>query len=100
MTSQHAAGWTRRAFLGGVTLTGTMGLLGLCPRLDAAEPPPETTRLRLEWAPDSFCSAPYYLAEAFLSGEGFTEVQWVDIRASSTLKATAAGEIDFGSNFI
>jgi NitT/TauT family transport system substrate-binding protein len=100
MHSQHARWFSRRRFLGGVTLAGTVGLLGLCPRLGAAEPPPETTRLRLGWAPGAFCSAPYYLAEAFLSGEGFTEVQWVDIRASSQLKATASGEIDFGSNFI
>jgi NitT/TauT family transport system substrate-binding protein len=100
MHSQHARRFSRRRFLGGLTLAGMAGLLGVRPRPVAAEPPPETTRLRLGWAPGDFCSAPYYLAEAFLSGEGFTEVQWVDIRASSSLKATAAGEIDFGSNFI
>jgi NitT/TauT family transport system substrate-binding protein len=99
MTAQHAAGWTRRAFLGGVTLAGTAGLLGLYPRLVAAEPPPETTRLRLGRLP-AICGAPLLVAEEFLPGEGFTEVQYVDLRGSSFPKATAAGEIDFGSNFI
>jgi NitT/TauT family transport system substrate-binding protein len=40
------------------------------------------------------------MAEAFLPGEGFTEVHYVDLRGSSFPQATAAGEIDFGSNFI
>jgi NitT/TauT family transport system substrate-binding protein len=100
MTAQHAAGWTRRTFLGGVTLAGTAGLLGLYPRLIAAEPPPETTRLRLGRLPGSLCGAPLVVAEEFLPGEGFTEVQYVDLRGSSYPQATAAGEIDFGSNFI
>ncbi len=47
MSAQDAAGWTRRAFLGGLTVAGTAGLLGLHQGLVAAEPPPETTRLRL-----------------------------------------------------
>ena len=40
------------------------------------------------------------MAEEFLPSEGFTEVQYVDLHGSSSHKATAAGEIDFGSNFI
>jgi NitT/TauT family transport system substrate-binding protein len=99
MTAQHAVGWTRRAFLGGVTLAGTAGLLGLYPRLVAPEPPPETTRLRVGRLP-GICGAPLVVAEEFLPGEGFTEVQYVDLTGSSYPKATAAGEIDFGSNFI
>jgi NitT/TauT family transport system substrate-binding protein len=47
MSAQHAAGWSRRQFLGGVTLAGTAGLLSLRPVPVAAEPPPETTRIRL-----------------------------------------------------
>ena len=99
MTAQHAAGWTRRAFLGGVTLAGTAGLLGLYPRLVAAEPPPETARLRLGRLP-GICGAPLFVAEEFLPGEGFTEVQYVDLRGSSFPQATATGKVDFGSNFI
>jgi NitT/TauT family transport system substrate-binding protein len=75
------------------------GLLGVHPRPVAAEPPPETTRLRLGRLP-GICGAPLFVAEEFLPGEGFTEVQYVDLRGSSFPKATGAGEIDFGSNFI
>jgi len=99
MHSQHARRFSRRRFLGGVTLAGMAGLLGVRPRPVAAEPPPEMTRLRLGRLP-GICAAPYYVAEEFLSGEGFTEVQYVELPGGSFLKATAAGEIDFGSNFI
>ena len=46
MNKRHAEGWSRREFLG-MTLAGTAGLLGLKPESLAAEPPPETTTLRL-----------------------------------------------------
>jgi hypothetical protein len=46
MSTQHAAGWTRRAFLSGLTLVETAGLLGLRPGPVAAEPPPEPQDLR------------------------------------------------------
>jgi NitT/TauT family transport system substrate-binding protein len=76
MHDQRAEGWTRRAFLGGVTLAGTAGLLGLHPGLVAAEPPPETTRIRLVQTP-SMCQAPQYVAEELLRSEGFTEVVYL-----------------------
>src|SRR5262245_16962648 len=84
--------------LGGLTLTGMAGLLGLHPRPGAAEPPPEPTRLRLARTP-SICIAPYYVAKEFLLAEGFTDVQ--DVRMSSVLytKAVAAREIDIAMNF-
>jgi hypothetical protein len=44
---QHAEGWTRRCFPGGLTLVGTTGLLGLHSKRAAAGPPSETTRIRL-----------------------------------------------------
>ena len=47
MNKRHAEGLSRREFLGGLALAGTAGLLGLKPGLVAAEPPPETTTLRL-----------------------------------------------------
>ena len=40
MRAQQAEGWTRRRFLGGLTLAGTAGLLGLRSMPVAAEPPP------------------------------------------------------------
>src|SRR5438876_1483597 len=99
MHIQHARRFSRRRFLGGVTLAGMAGLLGVHPRPVAAEPPPETTRLRQGRAP-GICGAPLFVAAEFLPGEGFTEVQYVDLRGSAYTKTTAAGEIDFGSNFI
>ena len=57
MRAQHAAGWSRRQFLGGLTLAGTAGLLSPCPVYVAAEPPPETTRLRVHHS-YSLCLAP------------------------------------------
>jgi len=77
MRAKHADGWTRRRFLGGLTVAGTAGLLGLHPRPVAAEPPPETTRLRLYKFP-GICLAPQYVAEELLRAEGFTEVQYLE----------------------
>ena len=99
MSTQHARRFSRRWFLGGVTLAGMAGLLGVHPKPVAAEPPPETTRLRLGQLP-AICAAPYYVAAEFLPGEGFTEVQYVELPGGSFLSPTAAGEIDFGLNFI
>jgi NitT/TauT family transport system substrate-binding protein len=99
MTAQHAAGWTRRAFLGGVTLAGTAGLLGLYPRLVAAEPPPETRVLRLLQTP-SICEAPVQVASDLLGGEGFSEVKYVRVTSSADgYKALAAGEVHLGQLF-
>ena len=76
MQNQCVQRWSRRQLLGGVTLAGTAGLLGLTPRLGAAEPPPETTKLTLAQV-TGLCVAPQYVAEELLQGEGFTEVQYV-----------------------
>ena len=100
MSSRLIARWSRRQFLGGLTLAGTAGLLGLPPGPVAAEPPPETTRLRLNWS-SSICLAPEYMAEELLYGEGFTEVQYVKKEAGVTLhKAVASGEVDLTPNFV
>jgi NitT/TauT family transport system substrate-binding protein len=105
MRTQHARPFSRREFLGGLTFAGTAGLLGLCPGPIAAEPPPETTTLRLAWG-DAICSAPQYVAEALLQGEGFTEVQYLykqegEPRSTVALrmKALASGETDIDTTF-
>ena len=102
MSTQHAQQFSRRRFLGGLTLAGMAGLLGWHPRPVTAEPPPETTRLRLGRTP-GICIAPYYVAEEFLPGEGFTEVQYVQLPQGPgglSTRAVATGEIDVGVNFI
>jgi NitT/TauT family transport system substrate-binding protein len=99
MHDQRAEGWTRRAFLGGVTLAGTAGLLGLHPGLVAAEPPPETTRIRLVQTP-SMCQAPQYVAEELLRGEGFTEVVYLKKEGPyDIVDALASGEVDLNLHF-
>jgi hypothetical protein len=70
----QCASWSRRQFVGGLTLAGTAALLGLRPEEAAAEPPPETPRLRLYKFP-GICLAPQYVAEGLLRAEGFTDVQ-------------------------
>jgi NitT/TauT family transport system substrate-binding protein len=73
----RCASWSRRQFVGGLTLVGTAGLLGLRPEEAAAEPPPETARLRLYKWP-GICLAPQYVAEPLLRAEGFTDVQYME----------------------
>jgi NitT/TauT family transport system substrate-binding protein len=103
MHLQQAEGWTRRTFLNGLTLTGTAGLLGLYSRPAAAEPPPETTTLRLHKTP-GICIAPQYVAEELLHAEGFTEVHYVAADptkiTTSGYQQLAAGAIDINMGFV
>jgi NitT/TauT family transport system substrate-binding protein len=71
----------------------------LPPRLVAAEPPPETTTLRLVYSP-AICIAPYYVAAELLAGEGFTQVQHVKTGGQLFTKALLAGEVDIVLNFV
>jgi NitT/TauT family transport system substrate-binding protein len=90
--------YTRREFVGGLTLAGTAGLLGVRPETASAEPPPETTRIRLPDAPIT-CFAPVYLAEDLLKAEGFTEIRYVKTPlAEGPSKALAKGVIDIAQN--
>jgi NitT/TauT family transport system substrate-binding protein len=96
MGTQHARRFSRRRFLGGLTVAGMGGCLGLTPRRVAAEPPPETTRLRVLQAPPALCEAPVQVAEELLRGEGFSDVQYVRVPGPANLQKIAAGEIDLG----
>jgi hypothetical protein len=97
MRHHSAEYWTRRAFLGGLTLAGTAGLLGLHCRTIAAEPPPETMRLRLLKV-DTICQEPLYVAEELLRSEGFTEVQYVGPSGEAEAALTS-GEVDLAMRF-
>jgi NitT/TauT family transport system substrate-binding protein len=98
MCNQDARGLSRRSFLNGLTLVGTAGLLGLHARRVAAEPPPETTRIRLARSP-AICTPHLYLAQEFLPSEGFTEVHYVEVGLGTYTKAVVAGEVDLALNF-
>jgi NitT/TauT family transport system substrate-binding protein len=91
MNIQHAQQLSRRRFLGGLTLAGTVGLLGLSSKPVAAEPPPETTTLKIIQG-RSICTAPQYVAEALLRGEGFTEVQYVETGKGTFSQLLASGD--------
>ena len=66
----------RRQFVRGLgALAGASGLLGFQPKLAVAEPPPETTTIRLTAVP-AICFAPQYVAEALLRAEGFSDIQY------------------------
>jgi NitT/TauT family transport system substrate-binding protein len=95
MRTQHAEGWTRRRFLGGLTVAGTAGLLGLQPRPVAAEPPPETMRLRVK-QDQILCEAPAEVAQELLRAEGFSDVQYVWAPGTAGYEKIASGEIDLG----
>ncbi len=99
MSVPHAEGWRRREFLGGVTAAGLGGVLGLSSQRVAAEPPPETTTLRLTSTP-AICLAPQYVAAELLRGEGFTAVQYVKTTGGGgTTRALAAGEAHISTTF-
>jgi len=89
--SDRRGSWSRREFVGGLTLAASAGF-GMRPERAAAEPPPEITRLRLSLT-DSVCTAPESVADALLQSEGFTDVQYVRI-SGTTHEAVAAGKTD------
>jgi NitT/TauT family transport system substrate-binding protein len=96
MSTQQAEGRSRREFFRGLTLAG---FLGLVPRQGSAEPPPETTRLRLPKTA-GICSAPQYVAEELWYVEGFTAVQYVEVEISRDVqRSIASGALDIGMTF-
>ena len=102
MSHTHMLG--RRAFLRAAATTGTAAFMGLRAGRAAAEPPPETTTLRLQQFP-SGCQGPIHVAGELLRGEGFTDVQYVriDNNRSGTdglMAQTADIGVQFSAPFI
>jgi NitT/TauT family transport system substrate-binding protein len=101
MSDQSTESWSRRKFLKGLTLTGTAGLLGLQPEPAAAEPPPETTRLKIADLERGICVAPQYVADELLRSEGFTEVQYLKKEnQDERIRAVATGEAQMIVTFV
>jgi NitT/TauT family transport system substrate-binding protein len=90
----------RRRFLTGLSAAGAAGFIG-APTPGLAEPPPETTAVRLAaYYKISDCMTPQYIAKDLLAAEGFSDVVFVD--KGTGLDGTdwlANGEIDFDWNF-
>jgi NitT/TauT family transport system substrate-binding protein len=90
---------TRRRLIGGLALAGAGGAVGLTVRPGAAEPPPETTRIRLVQTP-SMCQAPQYVAEELLRAEGFAGVEYIKKEGPYDITdALASGEVDVNLHF-
>src|SRR5688500_155132 len=99
MSQRHNVHWSRRQFLSTVAFAGAGALLNWQSDGIAAEPPPETTRIRLLRIP-STCHAPQFLAEDLLRSEGFAHVEYVSRASSADIApALAAGEADINMNF-
>src|SRR5262245_2665056 len=89
---------SRRRFLASASLAGATSLIGASKPL-RAEPPPETTVIRIVKA-RAICLAPQYVAEELLRAEGFSDVRYVALDTNPALqKAIADGEADFSLNF-
>jgi len=84
---------SRREFLAGTSSLGAATLLGFS-RTASAEPPAETTRIRVVQS-ESICLAPQYLAEELLRSEGFAEVEYVKYPGGQASSVLAAGRADF-----
>ncbi len=90
----------RRHVVAGLALAATAGTHALARRSEAAEPPPETTRVRLTRA-TAICTAPQLVAGELLASEGFTDVQYANPRRPTTgaLVEVASGAADLGITF-
>lgn len=90
----------RRKFLHDLAIFGATGAVGFAGRAVAAEPPPETTRIRLTLS-GGLCFAPIYVAEQLMRAEGFTDVQYLKM-AGGTEGALrlAKGEVDFVIRYV
>jgi NitT/TauT family transport system substrate-binding protein len=93
---------TRRALISGLALVGGGELLGLTARPAAAEAPPETSTLILHRniVTGNICTAPQFVAEELLKGEGFTDVHYARKSGVEADRALAAGDIHMMVGFI
>jgi NitT/TauT family transport system substrate-binding protein len=84
----------RREFLARTSALGSAGLLGVAHDALAADPPPETTRIRLVHVP-FVCLAPQYLAAEFFPMEGITDWQYLPMGSrSGGIDSIAEGRAD------
>jgi NitT/TauT family transport system substrate-binding protein len=86
----------RREFIRTTAVGAAIGCSTTRPWSALAEPPPETTKLRLALAP-AICFAPQYVAgEGLLQAEGFTNIEYV--KAPIVWQALGSGELDITMN--
>jgi len=94
--------WGRRHFVKGVAaLAGAAGLSAYDIRSAAADPPPETNKLRIHESPVT-CIAPQLVVQELLHAEGFTDVRYVNYPKDTKLwppESYLSGETDIGFSF-
>jgi NitT/TauT family transport system substrate-binding protein len=88
--------YTRRQFLATASLAGAAAVLPLR-RVDAAEPPPELTTVRLAKFP-VICFAPQYVCEELLRVEGLTDIRYVDTDGTAIPHDLGRGKFDFATS--
>ena len=93
----------RRVILRALSAGVVGSVIGACPGF-AAEPPPETLRLRTTASKIGLCViGPKIVAEALWRPEGFTDVQCISIPADKLelrLAALASGATDIETTFV
>ena len=90
---------SRRRFLAGLSAAGATGFVGSA-QPAYAEPPPETTTVRLAKYFRAVCEAPKNVAEELLRAEGFTDVRYIEPPIDADTNALmASGELDFSVDF-
>jgi NitT/TauT family transport system substrate-binding protein len=88
----------RRRFLAGLSAAGATGLFSRTAKV-AAEPPPETTTVRLpRWIGGAYCWAGGYLADKLLRAEGFKVYYFQGDPKLDQSVWIARGETDFSIN--
>ena len=92
---------SRRRFLRTLTGATAAGLVTVDARPADAEPPPETTTIRVARSRFAICVSPQSVAADLLRGEGFTNLRYIDVTGvSQQVDSLAAGEIDMLMTFV
>jgi NitT/TauT family transport system substrate-binding protein len=93
MGTSSAVHASRRRFLASASALGAAAAASLA-RVEAADPSPETRRIRLVHAP-AICLAPQYISEDLLRLEGFSEVEYIELsQVIDPSRVVAAGRAD------
>jgi NitT/TauT family transport system substrate-binding protein len=88
--------WSRRKFLSAAAIGGTGALFGVRDETLAAEPSPETNKIRAIEPPEICAGTPLIVAQELLKGEGFTQLEAVKKATGfDGVNAVARGEADF-----
>ena len=91
--------WSRREFITKGGLAGAAAILGMATETAGAEPPLETTTLKMIYDSEIICYAPQYVAEEFLRAEGFKNIQYVKLVEGTETKTLATGQADINADF-